>query len=193
DTATTEIYTLSLHDALPIYSTEYSCVEAASIAHTMGRTICDAESFTANSSEAWRLYPGAMKSQADWALCCGINRLTFHRYQHQPWLDRWPGMTFGQYGVQWERTQTWWDMAPAFHGYLSRCQQLLRRGLQVADILYLAPEGAPHVFLPPSSAMEGSPPDRLGYNFDGCAPSALLTRATVQSNRIVFPDGMSYR
>ena len=175
------------------YSTEYSCVEAASIAHTMGRTICAAESFTANSSEAWRLYPGAMKSQADWALCCGINRLTFHRYQHQPWLDRWPGMTFGQYGVQWERTQTWWDMAPAFHGYLSRCQQLLRRGLQVADILYLAPEGAPHVFLPPGSAMEGSPPDRLGYNFDGCAPSALLTLATVQSNRIVFPDGMSYR
>jgi autotransporter-associated beta strand protein len=175
------------------YATEYSCVEAASIAHTMGRPICGAESFTASSSEAWRLYPGAMKTQADWALCCGINRLTFHRYQHQPWLDRWPGMTFGQYGVHWERTQTWWDMAPAFHGYLSRCQQMLRRGLQVADILYLAPEGAPHVFLPPNSAMEGSPPDRLGYNFDGCAPSALLTRASVQNGRIVFPDGMSYR
>lgn len=56
------------------FSTEFSCIEAASIAHTMGRPICAAEAFTADAGEDWRLYPGAMKNQADWALCCGINR-----------------------------------------------------------------------------------------------------------------------
>ena len=37
----------------------------------------------------------------------------------------------GPYGVHWERTQTWWEMVPAYHEYLARCQFLLRRGLPV--------------------------------------------------------------
>lgn len=174
------------------FSTEFSCFEAVSIAHTMGRNIVGAESFT-SSGDGWKQHPASMKAQADWALCCGINRFVFHRYQHQPWLDRSPGMTFGPYGVNWERTQTWWKMAPAFHTYLARCQTMLRRGLPVADILYLAGEGAPHVFRPPRSALRGDLPDRRGYSFDGCAPQALMERASVKKGRIVFPDGMSYR
>ncbi len=175
------------------FSTEFSCFEATSIAHTMGKPVVGAEAFTAAPGEDWRQYPGSMKAQGDWALCNGINRFVFHRYQAQPWLDRFPGMTMGPYGVHWERTQTWWDMVPAYHLYLARCQQMLRRGLFVADILYLAPEGAPNVFRPPSSATQGELPDRRGYNFDGCAPDALIDRASVKDGRIVFPDGMSYR
>ncbi len=175
------------------FSTEYSCIEAASLGHTMGRNIVGAEAFTADDSEAWKQYPGSMKAQGDWALATGINRIVFHRYQHQPWPDRRPGMTMGIYGVHWERTQTWWDMVPAYHAYLSRCQAMLRQGLSVADILYLTPEGAPHVFRPPSSATDGDLPDRRGYNFDGIAPETLMARASVRDGRIVLPDGMSYR
>ncbi len=175
------------------FSTEFSCFEATSIAHTMGRPIVGAEAFTAAPGEDWRQHPGSMKAQGDWALCAGINRFVFHRYQAQPWLDRFPGMTMGPYGVHWERTQTWWDMAGAYHQYLGRCQHMLRRGLFVADILYLSPEGAPNVFRPPSSALQSQLPDRRGYNFDGCAPEALIGRASVKDGRIVFPDGMSYR
>lgn len=175
------------------FSTEFSCIEATSIAHTMGRPIIGAESFTAAPGEDWRQHPDSMKEQGDWALCAGINRFVFHRYQAQPWLDRFPGMTMGPYGVHWERTETWWDMADSYHRYISRCQQMLRKGLFVADILYLAPEGAPNVFCPPSSALQGSLPDRRGYNFDGCAPEILMSRASVKEGRIVFPDGMSYR
>ena len=102
-------------------------------------------------------------------MCCGVNRFVFHRYQHQPWLDRFPGMTFGPYGVHWDRTETWWEMASAYHAYLARCQTMLRRGLPVADILYLDLEGAPNVFRPPVSATLGGLPDRRGYNFDGCS------------------------
>ncbi|MCZ7639059.1 MAG: glycosyl hydrolase [Verrucomicrobia bacterium] len=80
------------------FDTEFTCFEATSIAHTLGRPIVAAEAFTAADGERWRLYPGAMKAQGDWALATGINRIVFHRYQHQPWQDRWPGMTMGPYG-----------------------------------------------------------------------------------------------
>lgn len=176
--------------------TDFSIVEATSIGHTLGRTVIGSEAFTASMDEKWQQYPGSMKAQGDWALCAGINRFVFHRYQSQPWMDRFPGMTMGPdggYGVHWERTQTWWDMVGAYHLYLSRCHQMLRRGLFVADILYLIPEGAPMVFLPPPNAfLQGELPDRLGYNFDGCGPDALMSRASVQDGRIVFPDGMTY-
>ncbi len=175
------------------FDSNYSCFEAVSIAHTMGRPVVGAEAFTSDDRDAWLQHPASMKEQGDWALANGINKFYFHRYQHQPKLDEAPGMTMGPYGVHWERTQTWWDMAPAYHEYLARCQAMLREGLPVADILYLAPEGAPNVFQPPASATIGDLPDRRGYNFDGCAPEALLARASVRNGRIVFPDGMSYR
>ena len=176
------------------FDTTFSCIEATSIAHTLGRPVVAAESFTSDDKEAWRLYPGVMKPQADWAFCMGINRLVFHRYAHQPWLDRRPGMTMGPYGVHYERTQTWWPMVGAWHQYLARCQAVLQRGQAVADILYLAPEGAPLVFRPPISALRGPKPlvDRQGYNFDGCAPETL-NGATVKNKRLVLPSGATYR
>jgi len=175
-----------------VFNSEYSVCEAVSIAHTRGRPIVGAESFTGDL-DGWKKYPGAIKLQGDWALCAGINRFVIHRYAHQPWLDRYPGMTMSSYAIHWERTQTWWGMANAYHTYLARCQALLRRGLAVADILYLDHEGAPAVFRAPASATLGGLPDRRGYNFDGCAPGTLIERAVVKNGRIVFPDGMSYR
>jgi hypothetical protein len=176
------------------FDSEYSGFEAVSIAHTMGRPVVGAEAFTSDDRDAWLQHPASMKEQGDWALAHGINKFYFHRYQHQPTLDERPGMTMGPYGVHWERTQTWWDMVPAYHAYLARCQAMLREGLPVADILYLAPEGAPNVFQPPASATVGDAlPDRRGHNFDGCAPETLIARATVRDGRIAFPDGMTYR
>jgi hypothetical protein len=175
------------------FRTEFSCIQAASIAHTNGRPIVAAEAFTADAPEAWRLYPGAMKNQGDWALATGINRIVFHRFAHQPWLDRRPGMTMGPYGVHWDRTQTWWSMVTAYHQYLARCQVMLRTGTPVADVCYLAPEGAPHVFRAPDSALDGPLGDRRGYNFDGCDPQTLLAHAAVEGDRLVFPGGAAYR
>ena len=174
------------------FDSEYSCFEAVSIGHTNGKPVIGAESFTSDGPDAWLQHPASMKAQGDWALATGINAIQIHRYQHQPNEDR-PGMTMGPYGVHWERTQTWWDMVPAFHAYLARSQALLRQGLPVADVLYLNPEGAPTVFQPPASATVGKLPDRRGYNFDGCDPETLIARASVKRGRIVFPDGMTYR
>jgi hypothetical protein len=175
------------------FNTSFSVIEATSIAHTCGRQEVAAEAFTSGDEEKWQAYPGSMKALGDWAFCSGVNRFVFHRYQHQPWLSLRPGMTMGPYGVHWERTQTWWDMAPAYHTYLSRCNFMLRQGLPVADVCYLVAEGAPHVFKPPASALRGSPPDRREYNFDGCAPEVLIGSMSVGGGRLKLPDGMSYR
>lgn len=177
------------------FNTAYSCLEAVSIAHTNGRPVVGAESFT--SAESYTLFPGAMKNQLDWAFAAGLNRILFHTSQHQPLgPDALPGLTFGPYGVSWHRNQTWWPMVDAVHRYISRCSYLLRQGAPVADILYLTPEGAPQVFVPPASALAGEEaalPDRRGYNFDACSPETLLANASVRDGRVEFPGGASYR
>jgi hypothetical protein len=175
------------------FNTAHSVVEAAGIAHTNGRTIVAAESFTSDDREAWQAHPASMKALGDWAFTAGINRIVFHRYQNQAGLAMKPGMTMGPYGVHWERTQTWWDLVPAYHTYLARCQFMLRRGLPVSDVCFLVAEGSPHVFRPPASALRGDPPGPVGAAFDGCPPETLLASASVKDGRIVLPDGMSYR
>ena len=176
------------------FNTSFSCIEAVSVAHTQGRPIVAAEAFTADRREAWTRYPGAIKNQGDWAFCTGINRFVYHTFAHKP-EGRRPGMTMGPYGVHWDRGQTWWPMASAYHRYVTRCQFLLRQGRPVADICYLAPEGAPHVFRPPATALQpnGCMPDRRGYNFDGCAPGTLIDKARVRGGRVTFPGGAAYR
>ena len=178
------------------FDTSFSCIEASSIGHTMGRPVVAAESFTANPGESWQQYPWSMKNQGDWAFCMGVNRFVFATFSHMPLGGEYrPGMTMGPYGVHWDRGQTWWPLVKDYHRYVTRCSHLLRQGVTVSDILYLTPEGAPHVFRPPPDALNGSAPlaDKKGYGFDGCSPNILLVRAGVKDGRIVFPGGSSYR
>jgi hypothetical protein len=177
------------------FNASFSCIEAVSIAHTMGRPVVAAEAFTAQGDEGWKQNPGSMKDQGDWAFCMGINRFVYHTFAHQPLGAEYrPGMTMGPYGVHWDRGQTWWPLVGDYHRYITRCSWLLRQGTAAADILYLTPEGAPHVFQPPSSALEGNAvlPDKRGYAFDGCSPGILMERARVSDGRVAFPDGTSY-
>jgi hypothetical protein len=178
------------------FNSSFSAIEAVSIAHVSGAPVVAAEAFTADKPEAWKKYPGSMKNQTDWAFCMGLNRLIFHTFVHNPLDARLrPGMTMGPYGVHWDRSQTWWPLVTAYHRYVSRCQHVLSQGEPVADLLYLAPEGAPHVFRPPSSALEGTEvmPDKRAYSLDGCSPLALMNSAAVENGRIVFPGGASYK
>ncbi|MBP8960211.1 MAG: glycosyl hydrolase [Bacteroidales bacterium] len=178
------------------FNSAYSCLEATSIGHVTGKNIIAAEAFTADYTEAWKKCPGNMKNQTDWALALGINRFVFHAFAHKPHGDNLlPGMTMGPYGVHWDRGQTWWPMVAAYHNYLSRCQYMLMHGIPVADILFLLPEGAPNVFVPPVSALGGTDtlPDKKSYSFDACSPSYLINNASVVDNKIIFPSGVSYR
>ena len=177
------------------FDTVFSCFEAASIAHTHAKPVVAAEAFTNCVRDSWRHNPKTMKQLGDWAFCSGVNRFVFHRYQHQPYLDRYPGFSMGDIGIHWERTQTWWPLISGYHGYLARCQHLLQQGVAVVDVLYLLPEGAPQVFTPPDSAliMEGLIRDQRGYRFDACDPVTLLNLATVEDGCVAFPNGTAYR
>ena len=203
------------------FSTGFSTFEATSIANLYGRPVLAAESFTSYLA-AWKSYPGSIKNQSDWAFCSGINRLVYHTFAHKAIPgEHLPGMTMGPYGVHWDRGQTWWKMSGAYHSYVGRSQAMLQQGIGTADVLYLIGEGAPHVFLPPSSAVDGNDyleaytefgfdpdtdaiikskgkgekefmPDRKGYNFDGCSPRILMNRASVKDGKVVFEGGASY-
>lgn len=173
------------------FETTFSVIEAASSAHTTGRSIVGAEAFT-TSNDRWRQHPGLMKRQADWAFCLGANRLFFHRMCAQP-NDDAPGFSLGQHGTHFDRTQTWFPLVGDFCDFIARTQALLQRGKPSADVLYLDREGAPQVFVAPSTALlAGEFQDKREYNFDGCCPQVLIETASAEDGKIVFPDGTAY-
>ena len=158
---------------------------ASSIAHVYGKTIVGAESFTAApgpQSGRWQEDPYALKTLGDLMYCRGLNRYVFHRYAMQPWTDRWPGMTMGQWGFHFERTETWWNQGKAWMDYISHCQFLLQQGRAVADAAYFIGESA--------AAEPPAPP--AGYDYDVVNADVLLHGATVKNGRIVLASGASY-
>ncbi len=175
------------------YNTSFSCIEAASAAHVLGKPMVASESFT--SWGGFHSYPASLKNQGDWAFCIGINNFYYHTFAHKPLDERYrPGMTMGPYGVHWDRGEPWWPMASAYHTYVARCSYLLQQGRTPAELLYLTPEGAPHVFRPPPSATAGEAflPDKRGYPFDGCSPAMLMAHAGVEHGRLEFESGARY-
>ena len=172
--------------------TVYSCVEAVSAAHTMGKPIVRAEAFTSGGG-VFGVSPGDMKNQSNWAFAMGINEFIFHTFQHQPLGQEGPrpGMTMGAHGIHWHRNQTFWPMVGSYHEYVARCGQILRQGVSVSDVLYLTPEGAPSIFLAPEGALDASR-DKHSYGFDAVSPRILMQRAEVKDGRIAFDQGTSY-
>jgi hypothetical protein len=162
---------------------------AASVGHIYGRQIIGAESFTAAPGPKhgrWLEDAYSLKAVGDEVFCQGVNRFIFHRYAMQPWTNRWPGMTMGQWGTHFDRTSTWWEPGRAWLEYVARCQYLLQQGRFVADAAYFDGESAP------AELRAGNPPLPAGYDYDGVNAGVLL-QATVHDGRLVLPGGMSYR
>jgi hypothetical protein len=157
----------------------------ASIGHVYGRKYIGAEAFTSRPRDGrWTRDAFGLKPQNDAALCAGINRMIYHRYAHQPWLDRVPGMTMGQWGTHFERTLTWWKQGAAWLTYQARCQYLLQEGRFVADVLYYAGEDAPN-----SGERH---PGLKGYDYDVCDTSTLARLRVTNEGKLLLPNGISY-
>jgi len=162
---------------------------AASVAHIYGKQIVGAESFTARPGPhtgRWLDTPCSLKALGDAEYCTGLNRFIFHRYAMQPWTNRWPGMTMGQWGFHFERTETWWQQGKAWIDYVSRCQFLLQQGRYVADVAYFDGESAP-VEMPTDN-----PPLPPGYQYDAINADVLLHHAAVKNGRLNLDGGASY-
>ena len=96
-----------------------------------GRRIVQSESFTSfPADDDWKQPLWAYKAQGDRIYAAGVNRIVYHRFAHQPWVDvhKRPGMTMGAWGTHFERTQTYWPYVGDWIRYQSRCQFLLQEG-----------------------------------------------------------------
>jgi hypothetical protein len=167
---------------------ESYCKEMSSAGHVYGKPIIAAESFTSGAVNGkWQNHPFSLKPLGDQIYTLGTNRFVFHRYSMQPWLNRQPGMTFGPFGLHYERTNTWWEQSRAWHTYLARCQALLQRGQFVADVACMSSEGSPQIFPKRDSAEPTIPP---GYDFDDVPAEVILNPATsVRDGRLVLASG----
>ena len=131
--------------------------EMASAAHVYGRRIVGAEAFT-NWRGDFLDHPATLKPLGDWAFCAGVNRFNFSEWIMQPWPERVPGVSFLFIGTVFHRSLTWWEQSKPWHEYVARCQHMLRQGQFVADVCFVAPEGAPHRFVAPiPTAARGDP------------------------------------
>jgi hypothetical protein len=171
--------------------------EAATAGHVYGKEVISCEAFTSfGHHDGFTQYPHILKPVGDRQFCKGMNEIVFHRYAHQP-DEKVPGMGLGQFGLNLERTNTWWDPGRAWITYLRRCQYMLRQGRFFADVCYYYGEDVPGsawYFAPgamdPRQNMKPVLP--LGYDYDVC-DRISLGRMTVEDGFVVLPSGMRYR
>lgn len=175
----------------------------SSAAHVYGKTVVAAEAFTGESQTSrWMDYPYAMKSLGDQMFAQGFNQIYFHRYAHQPNVLAEPGMVMGPWGINLDRTNTWFSQSRPWMDYLARSQYMLRQGHNVADILFFVGEDSPNQSenVRPDVSADANP--KIGQYFDPLIPAGhaydlvnaevLLTRASVVDGKVMLPDGARY-
>lgn len=126
----------------PTHDKPNDVLDAVSGAHIYGKNIIQAESFT-QLRTMWNETPAMVKSLQDREYALGINKLSYHVYVHNPWLDRKPGMTLDGIGFYFQRDQTWWNLGRAWVDYATRCHTLLQYGKPVVDIAVFTGEELP--------------------------------------------------
>lgn len=117
----------------PTHDKPNDMADAISAAHIYGKKIIQAEAFTSIRMD-WSEHPGNMKTLQDRNYALGINKMVYHVFTHNPWMDRKPGMTLDGIGLYFQRDQTWWKPGKAWVNYAERVQALLQQGNPVIDI-----------------------------------------------------------
>ncbi|AYO77411.1 glycosyl hydrolase [Sphingobium yanoikuyae] len=175
----------------------------SSAAHVYGKSVVAAEAFTGEAQTSrWMDYPYSMKTLGDQMFAQGFNQIFFHRYAHQPNVLAEPGMVMGPWGINLDRTNTWFAQSRPWMEYLTRSQFMLRQGHNVADILFFVGEDSPNqsenvrpdvsADANPKIGQYFTPLIPAGHSYDLVNAEVLLTRASVRDGKVVLPDGASY-
>jgi len=163
--------------------------QPASAAHTYGRRLVAAEGFTTIGPHWQETLWDNLKPSFDKACCEGFNLLFWHAFVCSPQEYGLPGLQYFA-GTHLNPNVTWWAKSKPFFDYINRCQFMLQQGLFVADACYYYGDHVPnftqHKRTDPAKVLPG-------YDYDVVTAEVLLTRARVESGRIILPDGMSYR
>jgi hypothetical protein len=169
----------------PTHDKPNDMFDAISGAHIYGKPVIQAEAFT-ELRMAWDEHPGMLKTLGDRNYAWGINRLVYHVFMHNPWMDRAPGMTLNGVGLYFQRNQTWWKPGKAWVEYATRCQALLQQGKPVVDVAVFTGEEIPR-----RSVL----PDRLVNTLPGIFGDAVVQRekkrlANAGNPLRAIPDGI---
>ncbi|MET1054095.1 MAG: glycosyl hydrolase [Pedobacter sp.] len=140
----------------PTHDKPNDMLDAVSGAHIYGKNIIQAEAFT-TVRMAWNEHPGMLKTLQDRNYALGINKLVYHVFTHNPWIDRKPGMTLDGVGLYFQRDQTWWKPGRAWVDYATRTQLWLQKGTPVTDIAVFTGEEYPRRALLPERLVKTLP------------------------------------
>ena len=140
----------------PTHDKPNDMLDAISGAHIYGKNIVQAEAFTTVRMD-WNESPASMKTLQDRNYALGVNKLSYHVFTHNPWMDRKPGMTLDGVGLYFQRDQTWWKPAKAWIDYAERTQSLLQTGKPVVDIAVFTGEELPRRSVLPDRLVETLP------------------------------------
>ncbi|RZK33333.1 MAG: DNA-binding protein, partial [Hymenobacter sp.] len=140
----------------PTHDKPSDMLDAISGAHIYGKNIVQAEAFT-ELKLAWDEHPAMLKALQDRNYALGVNRLVYHVFVHNPWLDRRPGMTLSGIGLFLQRDQTWWKPGRAWVDYARRCQALLQLGRPVVDVAVFTGEETPRRAILPNRLVNDLP------------------------------------
>jgi len=140
----------------PTHDKPNDMLDAISGAHIYGKNIIQAEAFTTVRMD-WNENPSNMKTLQDRNYALGINKLVYHVFTHNPWMDRKPGMTLDGVGLYFQRDQTWWNAGKAWVDYAERTQNLLQQGKPVVDIAVFTGEELPRRSVLPDRLVETLP------------------------------------
>ena len=163
---------------------DIECKAASSAAHIYGKPLVSAEAYT-SGWHAYRRHPATLKKRGDWSLTEGINHHVMHVYIQQPDDLRIPGIN-EEFGTEFNRHNTWYELGTAWIDYLRRCQQLLQKGLYVADVCYFIGEDVPK--------MTGTNDPELpaGYSFDFINAEVIVNNMFIEDGRLMLPHGTNY-
>jgi len=171
----------------PTHDKPNDMADAISGAHVYGKPVIQAEAFTSLRMQ-WDEHPGMLKALGDRNYALGINRLVYHVFTHNPWLDRKPGMTLDGVGLYFQRDQTWWKAGRAWVEYAERCQRMLQQGVPITDVAVFTGEELPR---------RAILPDRLVNTLPGIFGPATVAR---ERERLLnkgeplrtIPDGVTH-
>ncbi|HEX6427503.1 MAG TPA: glycosyl hydrolase, partial [Niastella sp.] len=129
-----------------------------------------------------------LKTLGDRNYAMGINRLVYHVFMHQPWLDRAPGMTLNGIGLYFQRDQTWWKPGKAWVEYAQRCQALLQMGKPVVDVAVFTGEEIPRRSILPDRLVKTLP----GIFGDSVVQAEKKRLANAGNPLRTLPEGVTH-
>jgi hypothetical protein len=140
----------------PTHDKPNDMLDAISGAHIYGKNIIQCESFT-ELRVNWDEDPAMLKPLLDRNFVLGINKVFFHVFVHNPFMDKAPGITLDGIGHYFQRDQTWWKPGKAWVDYVTRCQAMLQYGHPVADIAVFTGEEIPRRAILPDRLVPSLP------------------------------------